>query len=97
MKKGWIEETFSQEPGEERRRLYQLTREGREALLGEIERLKKEEERLKGELKRSRSMLSNEKFTSKAPKEKVEEEQNKLLMYEEMMKKVVEQLKELEG
>ena len=30
-------------------------------------------------------------------KEKVEEEQNKLLMYEEMMKKVVEQLKELEG
>ena len=63
----------------------------------EIERLKKEEERLKGELKRSRSMLSNEKFTSKAPKEKVEEEQNKLLMYEEMMKKVVEQLKELEG
>ena len=63
----------------------------------EIERLKKEEKRLEGELKRSRSMLSNEKFTSKAPKEKVEEEQNKLLMYEEMMKKVVEQLKELES
>ena len=41
MKKGWIEETFSQEPGEERPRRSQLTREGREALLGEIERLKK--------------------------------------------------------
>ena len=41
MKKGWIEEIFAQEPGEERRRLYRLTAEGREALLGEIERLKK--------------------------------------------------------
>lgn len=41
MKKGWIEEIFSQEPGEERRRLYRLTGEGREALLREIERLKK--------------------------------------------------------
>ena len=41
IKKGWIEEIFSQGPGEERRRLYRLTAEGREALLGEIERLRK--------------------------------------------------------
>ena len=36
MKKGWIEEIFSQEPGEERRRLYRLTGEGREALLERV-------------------------------------------------------------
>lgn len=41
LKKGWIRETVSREPGEERRRLYCITEEGREALLGEIERLKK--------------------------------------------------------
>lgn len=41
MKKGWIEEIFSHEPGEERRRLYRLTQEGRDALSREIERLRK--------------------------------------------------------
>ena len=58
----------------------------------EKERLKKEEARLEGELKRSNSMLSNEKFISKAPAAKIEEEKAKLAKYEEMLKKVREQL-----
>jgi len=41
MKKGWIEEIFCSEPGQERRRLYQLTPGGREALRQEIARLKR--------------------------------------------------------
>ena len=36
MKKGWIREIMSSEPGLERRRLYQLTDAGREALRAEI-------------------------------------------------------------
>ena len=41
MKKGWIREIMSDEPGQERRRLYQLTEDGRAALRGEIERLQR--------------------------------------------------------
>ena len=41
MKKDWITEVMSEEPGFERRRLYQLTPEGREALNTEIERLRR--------------------------------------------------------
>jgi DNA-binding PadR family transcriptional regulator len=41
MKKGWIREILSDEPGLERRRLYQLTGEGREALRAEITRLRR--------------------------------------------------------
>ena len=41
MKKGWIHEIMSREPGEERRRLYQLTDEGRAALRAEITRLRR--------------------------------------------------------
>ena len=55
-------------------------------------RLKKEMERLTSELKRSSSMLSNEKFISKAPKEKVDEEKEKLARYEQMMEKVKKEL-----
>ena len=58
----------------------------------EKERLKKEEARLLGELKRSHSMLSNEKFVAKAPAAKIEEEKAKLAKYEEMLRKVQEQL-----
>ena len=43
----------------------------------EIERLKKEQAKLEGELKRSQNMLSNEKFLSKAPAEKIAEEKEK--------------------
>ena len=41
MKKGWIHEIMSDEPGVERRRLYQLTESGREALRAEIARLRR--------------------------------------------------------
>ena len=41
MKKGWIREIMSDEPGQERRRLYQLTESGREVLRLEISRLRR--------------------------------------------------------
>ena len=43
----------------------------------EIERLEKEEKRLAGELKRSESMLGNERFLSKAPQAKIDEAEGK--------------------
>ena len=56
----------------------------------EIERLEKEEKKLEGELKRSNSMLSNERFISKAPAEKIAEEKAKLEKYEATMMLVQE-------
>ena len=41
IKKGWIREIMSDEPGVERRRLYQLTDSGREALRAEVARLRR--------------------------------------------------------
>lgn len=41
MKKGWISEVMSDEPGAERKRLYSLTEEGKEALNNEIARLRR--------------------------------------------------------
>ena len=58
----------------------------------EIERLVKEEEKLTKELARVNGMLSNEKFISKAPAAKIEEEKEKQAKYTQMMKQVVEQL-----
>ncbi|MDD6057521.1 MAG: valine--tRNA ligase [Clostridiales bacterium] len=63
----------------------------------EKERLKKEKERLKKEIARAKGMLSNEKFLSKAPQEKVEEEKNKLGAYEQMMAQVDERLAQMKG
>ena len=61
----------------------------------EIERLKKEEERLTKELARVNGMLSNEKFISKAPQSKIDEEKEKLEKYTQMMNQVKEHLKVL--
>lgn len=61
----------------------------------EIERLKKEEERLNKELARVNGMLANEKFVSKAPAAKIEEEKEKQAKYTQMMKQVKEQLAHL--
>ena len=61
----------------------------------ELERLQKEEKRLAKELSRSRGMLSNEKFLSKAPEAKVNEEKEKLAKYEQMMAQVQERLSQL--
>ena len=41
MKKGWITEVVSDEPGSEKKRLYSLTELGKEAFKAEIERLKR--------------------------------------------------------
>ena len=61
----------------------------------EIERLQKEEARLEGELKRVNGMLSNEKFVSKAPQAKIDEEKAKLEKYTQMMNQVKERLAQL--
>lgn len=62
----------------------------------EIERLKKEEEKLAKELARSNGMLSNEKFVSKAPAAKIEEEKAKQAKYMQMMEQVKSQLEHLQ-
>jgi len=59
------------------------------------ERLKKEEKKLIGEVARSTGMLSNEKFVSKAPQAKIDEEKKKLENYEQMLSQVREQLARL--
>ena len=61
----------------------------------EKERLLKEKERLSKELSRSRGMLSNEKFLSRAPEAKVQEEKDKLAKYEQMMAQVEERLEQM--
>ena len=55
----------------------------------------KEEERLKKELARSHGMLNNEKFVSKAPAAKIQEEKDKLAKYEQMMEQVTKRLEQL--
>ena len=62
----------------------------------EIERLKNEEKKLEGELKRVNGMLNNEKFISKAPEAKINEEKEKLSKYTIMMEQVKERLKTLQ-
>ena len=54
--------------------------------------LLKEEEKLKKELARVNGMLNNEKFMSKAPEAKVNEERAKLEKYTQMMEQVKERL-----
>ena len=64
-------------------------------LSAEIERLTKEQKRLEGELKRSQNMLSNEKFLSKAPAEKIAEEKEKQQKYQQTYDQVTERLAQL--
>ena len=61
----------------------------------ERERLLGEEKRLEKELARSRGMLGNERFISKAPASKIEEERQKLAKYEQLMAQVRERLQQL--
>ena len=63
----------------------------------EIERLENEEKRLNGELARVNGMLSNERFVSKAPAAKIQEEKDKLEKYTQMMEQVKERLAHLRG
>ncbi len=63
----------------------------------EIERLTKEEARLEKEIARSNGMLNNEKFVSKAPQAKVDEERAKLEKYTQMMAQVKDRLASLKS
>jgi valyl-tRNA synthetase len=58
----------------------------------ETERLEKEESRLHKEIARAEGMLKNEKFVSKAPEAKVQEEREKLEKYRQMLAQVEERL-----
>ena len=62
----------------------------------EKERLSKEKERLTKEIARAKGMLSNEKFLSKAPEKKVQEEKEKLEKYTQMLGQIEERIKALE-
>ena len=61
----------------------------------EIQRLEKEEARLVKELARVNGMLNNERFISKAPQAKIDEEKAKLEKYTQMMEQVKERLAQL--
>ena len=61
----------------------------------EIQRLQKEEERLIKELARVNGMLGNERFLSKAPQAKIDEEKAKLEKYTQMMEQVKTRLAQL--
>ncbi len=63
----------------------------------ERERLKNEEQRLLGEIRRSDGMLNNEKFLAKAPAAKVEEEKAKREKYAKMLADVKERQAQMEG
>ena len=61
----------------------------------ERERLEKEKAKLAKELARSNGMLNNEKFLSKAPQAKVDEEKAKFEKYKQMMEDVENRLAQL--
>ena len=62
----------------------------------ELEKIEKELKRLEGEIARSNGMLSNEKFISKAPASKVEEEKAKLINYQNSYNALLEKKKDFE-
>ena len=61
----------------------------------EKERLQKEQERLENEIRRSDGMLKNEKFLSRAPQAKVDEETAKRDKYAKMLEEVKARLAQL--
>ena len=61
----------------------------------EKQRLQNEIKKLQAEVERGTKMLSNPGFVSKAPESKIQEEKEKLLKYEEMLKTTEERLEGL--
>ena len=61
----------------------------------EKERLLKEKGKWEAEIKRSEGMLNNERFISKAPEAKVQEERDKLEKNKQMLKQVTDRLEAL--
>ena len=67
-----------------------------EIFLNEVRTANKvEEEKLTKEIARAKGMLSNERFVSKAPEAKVQEEKEKLEKYTQMLAQVQERLEGL--
>lgn len=58
----------------------------------ELERLKKEQKRLTGEVARVKGKLSNQGFVSKAPEAVIAAEREKMEKYEDMLQKVIARL-----
>ena len=58
----------------------------------ERNRLEQEEKRLNSEIKRAQGMLANERFVSRAPEAKVQEERDKLEKYTQMLAQVKERM-----
>ncbi len=56
----------------------------------EIERLKKEADKLEGEIKRAKGKLANKNFVGKAPEKVVQEEKDKLDSYEQMLEAILQ-------
>ena len=61
----------------------------------ELERLNGEKEKLEKEVERATKMLANKGFVEKAPKEKIQEEEEKLKKYKEMLETVEKRINEL--
>src|SRR5690606_9800743 len=62
-------------------------------LKAEKEMLLKQRDQLEKEIERSKNLLSNENFIKKAPKEKLDIENEKYQNYEKQYKDVIEKLK----
>jgi len=62
----------------------------------ELARLRKEKERLEGEVRRVEGKLSNKGFVDKAPQKLVDEEREKKVRYEDMLSKVELRLEQVE-
>ena len=60
--------------------------------MGEIVDVDAEKIKLEKEIERSTNMLGNERFTSKAPASKIEEEQNKLTKYKQQYQIICDQI-----
>lgn len=61
----------------------------------ELERLQKELERLSGEIKRVEGKLANESFVAKAPAHLVQQEREKKVKFEEMLRQVQEGIEKM--
>ena len=61
----------------------------------EIQRLENEKVKLEQEVKRATNILKNEGFISKAPKQKIKDEQQKLEKYKELFEITIQRIEEL--
>ncbi len=62
----------------------------------ETDRLNKELKVARNELSRAQGKLNNQGFVSKAPKDLIDQEQAKILKYQELIEKIAKSIKELE-